>query len=360
MKKKTLVIMLIIAVLFASWLIKTSKNREAYKKLVASLTPITESNSDDTFPVFSSDGHRIAYLSGGSPTIISTDGTARIVVPEIEKLGKLLLPHQIIWSPDGRKILFCCYSNSTFKLGIFDLFSRELILLDGLCYGSWWAKDVIVAYDVERDTLLLRNIRTEASQDVLDLRTVKENPFMLQSPFCSSNSQIYCVVHFKETKESEFKSILLQLTPQTGKYKVLVDNGAFNEALLLSPKEDKLCFITSRKGDLPPFKSGLFTYDLNTGKRKKIRNLSVGLCWSPDDKMILCASGPLDMEIFIAEVDTGKVWLLSDIPEYTCGADWSADGKTIALSIPQRDTNDDGKIDYKDNKNIVLVTVEVE
>jgi len=118
------------------------------------------------------------------------------------------------------------------------------------------------------------------------------------------------------------------------------DDGSYNTSPAISPKGDKIAFITNRD-----FFFNLYLMDANTGKILKelvegniapdfeeLNIVNPGLTWSPDGQTIaLSALHHGYDEIYLIDVETGDYKTVHLKLEAIKGLSWSWDGKSLAF-----------------------------
>lgn len=116
---------------------------------------------------------------------------------------------------------------------------------------------------------------------------------------------------------------------QTKKVKKLLDRYVSDAAFL--PRLNRLSFVAVGK---PQRGITLFTKSLDQDDLREYNFGAFGPSWSPDNKRVVFADLSYDADLFIADVETGKLDALGDLGRgrETNGAeapDWSPDGREI-------------------------------
>lgn len=341
------------------------------KKYHSAWIRLTSSDTDDIYPRFSPDGKYITYLSNKKLHIMDLKKREDIFASE-EQFEAEIYPVVPYWSPNSEKLAFHYERDGEYYLLIFDLRTERINSISN-CALSVWSPDsteLVVRrlkasgiWIVSSEGIVKKVLLSEEEMENKSLGTPREWSW-------ASDGKIYVLSSYllEEAKWDRFRNKtddINVINVNTLEVKNLLHTDADIEYLSLSPDSKRLFYTFSPsfiKGAMWKAPLWLTAMDPESGEEKRLTRCGVGRDWSPDGTKILYYSLTSGLfSLYIIEVDTGRKWSLEGTTQVTFdNADWSPDGKYIAIAVPQDDTNGDGTVNTKDNKNIVLMPIDLD
>ena len=263
---------------------------------------ITDNGGSHSYrPVWSPDGGRIAYVSGSSEVYVFDLGTGRVEL--INDPDEGWVTGQPVWSPDGGRILYQSGWEGGRVIYVYDVGTGRVGQIPNHSYygHSWypvWSPDGgRIAY-----------------MNLWDARSDSEG-------WTVSGSERYGLYVYDLG---------------AGRVEQITDNGSHDYGPVWSPDGGRIAYVSDLDGDLE-----IYVYDLVTGGVEQITDNASGAVypvwspdvypvWSPDGGRIAYVSDrDGDSEIYIHDLDTGRVEQITDNDGDDWGPVWSPVGGLI-------------------------------
>jgi len=327
----------------------------AFPAAAAPVVQLTNDSAFDSYPFWSPDGARIAFVSSDGVhagiRVIERDG--QNPVPVTDDRSWNLFTEFDPWSPDGEKLLFLSDDE-----GGLDLWTTNpdgtgrvrlteggrIVPIPGLSgYGADWSADgrrIVytsclfdnAAIQEGSPAVNLSAIRTEADIWIMDadggnkkqLTTDGDARLPLWQP---QGDRIAYLADRSGNRE-----IWTMQSDGTGKTQVTFSEGSVS-GYSWSPDGTRIAYVVaSPPGTLPEFSLRIINSDGSGSEQLTTGNRDTSPVWSPDGTRIAFRSESRDRALWVMKSDgSGLAPLGPDNPAYMM-QQWSPDGRTIAVS----------------------------
>ncbi|UYU18143.1 MULTISPECIES: LpqB family beta-propeller domain-containing protein [Methanoculleus] len=322
--------------------------------LPAAAAPVVQLTNDsafDSYPFWSPDGARIAFVSSDGVhagiRVIERDG--QNPVPVTDDRSWNLFTEFDPWSPDGKKLLFLSDGGRGLDLWTMNpdgtgrvrlTEGGRIVPIPGLSgYGADWNTDgKRIVYtsclfdDAAIQEVNLSAIRTEADIWIMDadggnkkqLTTDGDARLPLWQP---QGDRIAYLADRSGNRE-----IWTMQSDGTGKTQVTFSEGSVSE-YSWSPDGTRIAYVVaSPPGTLPEFSLRIINSDGSGSEQLTTGNRDTSPVWSPDGTRIAFRSESRDRALWVMKSDgSGLAPLGPDNPAYMM-QQWSPDGRTIVVS----------------------------
>ena len=322
--------------------------------LPAAAAPVVQLTNDsafDSYPFWSPDGARIAFVSSDGVhagiRVIERDG--QNPVPVTDDRSWNLFTEFDPWSPDGKKLLFLSDGGRGLDLWTMNpdgtgrvrlTEGGRIVPIPGLSgYGADWSADgrgIVYTSCLFDDAAIqevnLSAIRTEADIWIMDadggnkkqLTTDGDARLPLWQP---QGDRIAYLADRTGNRE-----IWTMQSDGTGKTQVTFSEGSVS-GYSWSPDGTRIAYVVaSPPGTLPEFSLRIINSDGSGSEQLTTGNWDRSPVWSPDGTRIAFRSESRNQTLWVMKSDGSDLAPLGpDNPAYMM-QQWSPDGRTIAVS----------------------------
>ncbi len=260
---------------------------------------LTKNRNDDTFPSWSPDGKRVAFVSDRDGHVMNGISTAEIYVIDADGDNPQNLTNNPgsdrdpSWSPDGKRIAFSSLRrDKDGNLGHFDIYVMDA--------------------------------------DGGNPRRLTENPHGARSPSWSPDGGR---IVFSTRRDGHFRTkfgitseIYVMDADGQGEQR-LTENRQNDSYPVWSPDGERIAFASDRKGDLENYE--IYVIDADGGNQQQLTNHrgdDGSPSWSPDGEQIafhsLRGEQFRNAEIYVMDADGGGLQNLTNHPVSDAGPAW--------------------------------------
>lgn len=263
----------------------------------SNLRKLTQDYADDTSPIWSPDGRRIAFVSDrGTPTrirlfVMNADGSDLHALPEHNDLRPAMngtIPHGISWSPDSEQLAFAC---------------------------GWSGNESICVINVDSG----------------DIHSLTGNQARDLSPAWSPDGRQ--IAFSSGQRQSGSYNIMVMLADGSNLH-YLTETAANDRGPVWSPDGRQIAFVSDRDGN-----SEVYVIEADGSNPTNLTKSSgddIEPAWSPDGRQIAFVSDrDGDPEIFAMDADGNHQRNLTNNDTWDHSPVWVSEGGRIAFTSGQ-------------------------